>query len=493
MKRVINFLLAMVAGFLPAFFSISLSAQESEIPDWISPTYSNEWVYTYGGEEFEHTDQFCDWFWPNSGLDNRSNEQCYPQSENDTTAVMYLFTNYGNDGSGTWSGTFSLSKRVELKPKCEDPDYQIGVDSDGIDGIDQCHRSTCPASEYYWSTGSGVSAASGSICVQHPGQNGNGQMCKYDAIENTDGSLSPFTFQPAGEGCDCSSEATPCVDAIDGEVTNYPQGQNGCVQVADAVMCEADPEDHCQNGVCDSGCGYIGSIFTCIETNVTEEEARVCEANDARFSCNGIAEGECPTGVINCLGQEPPDNESPPAPCAENDVRPECAGVPVGDTPDASESGADSGDIADLGALLGGKIDQTNRNLKDIKDDTKKIADSLSEKFDPEEFHPSDSTDWSNTKALVEQYTSGSDVNVDQVNFEQTFATQEGFFNSQIAGLVPSGGGCSVQTITLSHGTVSIDACTYLGQIRVVIEWLLILGFILYVMNAFNRLKPNGA
>lgn len=472
-----------------AFFS-SAQAQESEL-DWIPPevTIKSQWCNENNENAnhcFDDVSQLCDWHRENSQLDaERFTLEIINQTD------IYKICRF-QDSIYTSNTVNRAAFLVQVETrKCTNPDYQHGVDSDNLDGIDQCHKTSCPSSEFFWSTGNGVSTPSGKICVQQPSADPNvpGLMCEYEAIENSDGSSSDFTFQPSGSGCNCSSEAIPCADSSEGEMTDYPQGQDGCVQVADAVMCEANPDEHCSGGVCDSGCGYIGSKFVCIETNVSDEDAQSCKANDPRFGCNGKEEGECPVGVLNCLNENP-DDETPPDPCVENDPRPECEGVPTGDPPPSEGEGeATSEDIA----KLGGKLDTVNKNLKDIKGDTKKMLDELTKEIDPPEIDPDDSSDWTNTKNLVDQYTSGNDVNVDEQNFKTEFQAKESFFNNQIAGVLPNAGSCGNLTMSFTHANVSISTCEHLSKVRQVIEWSLILAFLFYIRTAFERLKPNGA
>lgn len=397
----------------------------------------------------------------------------------------------GNESVGTITTTMTVYEIVA--PRCTNPEYQIPVDHDGLDGIDRCYKTQCPASEFFWSDGSGNSTTpSGKICIQHPSSTPGqpGQMCEYEAIENDDGSRSDYTYQPSGSGCDCSSEAIPCYDAEDGEVTDYPQGQNGCVQLADTIMCDANEDERCHNGVCDPGCGKIGERFVCVESDVPDDQAQACQENDPRPSCNGKNPGDCPEGSLECL--DPPEDEGEPQePCVENDPRPECNGVDPGDTPGGDTGG--EGDGKNPYAGIETRLDQANRNLKDIKDINKEIRDELQTKIDEEQINPSDVPEWQEAITKVEQFTSAGDVNADQTQFESDFAAQEGFFNNQIAGLVPGTGSCSPIAIELPYVSGSIDACGTLVQIRLVLEWIIVLLFVVYIRSAFNSLRPNGA
>lgn len=485
MNWAIRFILIM--GLSPIFFAHSQEDQG----DWIPPTFEEQDFWSANNKKYGTPDEaLTDWFILNNRDECQRSEWTY---EFDGTKASNVFQYKLKDQTGCPAAgqfsTFAAWKTTELTPVCLDPDYQIGVDSDNLDGIDRCYKSQCPNSDFFWSDGSGNSTTpSGRVCIIHPsaipGQ--PGQKCEYKAIENSDGSRSQFTYQPSGEGCDCSSEAVPCYNAEDGEVTDYPQGQNGCVQLADTIMCDANPEDHCKNGVCDPGCGYVGDRFVCVESDVPDDQARACTENDPRPSCAGKNPGDCPEGSLECLDQ--PEDDTPPDPCVENDPRPECAGLDVGDVPTTGE-----GDSKNPYGGIESRLDVANRNLKEIKDVNKEIRDAIKEEIDEETINPGDVPEWEEAITKVEAITSDTDVNEDQAQFESDFAQQEGFFNNQIAGLVPHSGGCTPIAIELPYVSGAIDACSTLPQIRLVLEWIVVLLFVVYIRSAFNSLRPNGA
>jgi len=466
-------------GFLPFF-------TQSAEPDWIPPTFeiSDNWCYV----------NICA-----ATID----EACQLQASSLEVPPLYLRTVAGiipvdevtqicrvqqtahwADGTTTDQGIaqFYFSNSPQNIPQCNDPDYQMGVDSDNLDGIDQCHRTSCPDMGTFWSSQSGVSTPTGRICVQ--GING-ASNCEYEAVENDDGSKSDYTFSPvSGQGCSCGNEAVPCVNLADGEVGNNPAA-DGCVQLGETVACEANPEEKCQNGICEAGCGYVQDKFMCVEAT-DPNGGLACTAGDQRPECQGKAEGDCPAGVLNCIDQ-PTTPDEPPAPCVDGDTRPECAGKAAGEVPEAGEGGATTDDINALGA----KIDQTNKNLKDIKDDTKKIADRLNDEHAPPDLDPDNNIDWGDTKTAINQFTSEGDVNASEAQFTSDFAAQEGFFNNQILGVVPTGGTCSNLSFQFGSHSGVVDACQYLIHAKIVIEWAMILAFLIYVKTTIGRLRPN--
>ncbi len=493
MKRVISKLL-LVMGFLPFFLS-------SAEPEWIPPTL--DVVTTYTITFIPHPIPLITTV--NGSpvalgcpvLQNYiSSILVYPLvDQSDCTldnvignisfyrmVTTFCINSACDIGNGTRFDDMQIVETLETVKLCEDPNYQNGVDSDNLDGIDQCWPSSCPDSGLMWSNGNGVSSPTGAICVVNPI---SGMNCKYNAIENADGSKSDFTFVESGEGCSCGNELVPCQDLSDGEVTNFPQGQDGCVAMGDSVFCQADPNVECSNGVCNPGCGYIDQDFVCVESQIDPLVTAPCESSDLRPNCSGKNPGDCPEGVLNCGDPTAPDE--PEAPCVAGDTRPECAGLSEGEIPEAGEGGATSDDISALGDLLR----QGNENTKGIKDNTKKIANELTRKHSPEDLDPDNNSDWSDTKSAIASLTSSGDVNASESAFKNDFSSQEGFFNTQVLGLVPTGGSCQNLTLNFTHANVVIDACQYLVHAKIVIEWAMILAFLIYIRSAFSRLKPN--
>jgi len=361
---------------------------------------------------------------------------------------------------------------------CTNPEYQNPVDSNSDGEVDQCWPSSCPQTDYFWSTSNFLSAPTGNICVKHP----SGVSCQYSAIENTDGTLSNFTFQPNGSGCTCTqdNELEPCVNGQDGELTNYPQGANDCVQIADAIMCAANPEEHCEDGVCESGCGYVENRFVCIQTNVTDEEAAPCTANDTRFSCNGRQEGECPAGVLNCIDPNEGNDPNEPPACQENDTRESCVGVPVGEKPRNDMSGVE------------GRLDTVNKNLKDIKTDTKKIADELTKKHDGVDISP-EATGWDTVKSDYDSLTADGHIPTAQTEFENNMSEKGTFLSNQIIGLFPSSSGCSPYSFQFKGTNITIGDCQTFSNIRLILEWVLVLAAVYRLYSLIMAIKPNGA
>jgi len=477
MKRVLSFL---ILGFLPFFFFSSFSFSMSE--DWIPPTTTNEQHWRYNQFNIHPlAQQVCDQLV--SDL-NTSSTSVYTfsgisilSSSQSTCDIRQTLPDTSFFDHNFFIGLVSVTLI-----QCNDPNYQNGLDTDGLDGVDQCHPTQCLDIGLFWSNGNGVSTGSGSICVQNPI---TGIDCRYDAIQNSDGSQSNFTFAQTGQGCDCSNEFIPCNPLSDGEVTDYPQGQDGCVAMGESIFCSANPDDHCRNGVCDPGCGYIGADFVCVENTLPPEDTLACVDGDSRPSCQGIMPGDCPNGVLNC-GNNP--DTPPAAPCVANDPRPECNGVPEGASPDSPEGLATSGDLSSIGGIL----EQGNRNTNDIKNNTKKIADALTEPVDDNtNLDPDNNTDWSDTVSRVDQFTSIGDVNSSESEFKTNFEGQEGFFNTQILGVLPTGGTCQNLTSTFPRATVVIDFCSYAIHAKIVIEWAMILAFLIYIRSAFIRLRPN--
>jgi len=325
------------------------------------------------------------------------------------------------------------------------------------------------------------------VCVQ--GIN-DGPSCRYDAVKNEDGSNSDYTFRQTGTGCACNGEVMPCAPLGDGEVTDFPQGEGGCYQMGEFIACEADPSDKCPNGICEEGCGYVENQFVCVQAQ-DEDAGRACQANDSRITCDGRGAGECPVGVSNCTDNPDNPTEEPPPACEANDPRPECVGVPEGQAPEAGEGGASSDDISDQTEKLGGKLDQVNKNLKSINDDTTKIKDALTDEVELDDLSPESHQGWSDTISAVEQFTSSGDINQSEVDFKSNFESNEGFFNTQIEGLLPVGGGCQNITMDLPRASVVIDFCSHVGPIKIILEWAVVLAFFIYLRDAFIRLKPE--
>ncbi len=482
MNRAINSFLLFL-GFLPFFVSAD--------QDWISPEQNlvDSYIHQLSAQVFYDLDAAALDYCQTSVSALNSGECLSAQAIPSTTAGYFdVLKTYRFRACGACAYTEStitnyiaISTAQTTQSTCTDPEYQDGRDTDGLNGIDQCWHSDCPNNNLFWSNGNGVATPSGSICVVNPI---SGQSCKYNAIENSDGSSSNFTFEQSGEGCGCNDEFVPCNPLEDGEITNYPQGQDGCVAMGDSIFCEADPNVECSEGVCNDGCGYVDQVFMCSESQLDPIETEPCQSGDSRPSCAGVADGDCPAGVINCGGNVDPD--SPPPACAANDSRQECAGLNEGDIPQGGEGGATSDDISALGELLR----QGNNNTKSIKDNTKKIADRLDETIDhPDNLNPS--TDWSDTKTLIDQFTSADDVNASESQFKTDFSSQEGFYNQQILGVIPTGGTCQNLTFDFPYATGVIDACQYLVHAKIVIEWAMVLGFFFYIRSTFNRLKPS--
>lgn len=367
---------------------------------------------------------------------------------------------------GVWVSTVG-------QPICSQPDFQLAIDSDSDGIVDQCHPTTCPGSDFLWASSQPISTGSGSICIQQP----NGQNCEYAAIQNTDGSTSQHNFSTTGTGCSCGDEAMPCHDGLDGEITNTPLPDgNSCQAMGGAIFCEADEEDHCEAGVCDSGCGNIGTSFVCLQDELTPEESAPCVSNDLRGDCSGVPEGDCPEGILNCAVPEDDPNE--PAPCVANDTRGECAGVPDGGAPINSNGGIES------------RLDTSNKLLKEIKDINQKSLDELKREFTNEDFEPA-ATDINDIKNTIIDLTSDGHIPSSQSDFESNFSGQEGFFNNQIVGMLPSSGGCN--SFILGFMNISIDACDALGIVKLILEWMTALLAVVYIRNLFLTIKPTGA
>ncbi len=476
MKKAISLFLILI-GFLP-FFSPVVYSQE---PDYIAPEVTRQAVVHTNTGIYYTASAWCEYIDTTISdiqVPDRINPLCTVEGIEPNVSERWIYSfNYGLNGG--LSGSRSAVAYFEDVKVCEDPDYQIPVDSDGIDGIDQCHRSSCPDLGVVVSSQIGIPTSTGNICLQ--GING-GSDCQYQAIENDDGSRSDYTFTPSGQGCACSdSELIPCIPLEDVEISNTPEA-DGCVMLGESVFCEANVDEKCPNGICEAGCGYVQDRFMCVEaTDPNAGEA--CKANDTRPECQGIPEGECPAGQLNCITDDPPPNDGA---CTENDPRQSCQGVEAGGDPNSSLNGATSEDIAGLGA----KIDQTNKNLKDIKEDTKKIADELTKEHDAPEIDPDDNSDWSNTKTQLDSIF--SDVATDaQTNFESTYASEDTYLSGVFSSVLPTAGTCSNLSFNFPHASGTIDACNYLINVKIVLEWILILAFIVYLKSVVTRIKPN--
>ncbi len=455
LKRVLSLL---ILGFLPFF----LLADDEPTAGWIPPTLEDVTVWNnfYGspGEACVNSQTY---------LQAIISQPTATYEIVDITIGSFAGMGFKNCEISNSSGIFQVVLLVPttvVTSFCNDPDYQNGIDSDGLDGVDQCWSSLCPKNDLFWSVGNGLGTPTGQVCVVNPI---NGQNCKYSAIENSDGSESIYTFRQDGEGCNCSNELVPCADLADGEITNFPQGQDGCTSMGDSIFCTANPEEECSNGVCNAGCGYIGEAFYCIQSQIDPVDTEACGVGDVRPSCQGVSDGECPNGVTNC---------------GDNADNSDGSGDPADDPNDV----ADSGDLDALGELL----KQGNRNTKKNADNTKKISDELTRKHTTEDYAPD--SDWDTTKSDIEAITNGDYVNDDESFFFNSFSPQEKTLSNTFLGIIPTSGSCQNMSIPFPDINVTIDFCSHVAPLKTVLEYALILLFIIYLVSAFKRLTPSG-
>lgn len=375
----------------------------------------------------------------------------------DKWAYTYRFR---NDEEAPWSGVTSKFFWIydnEPSYQCTNPDYPIPVDSNNDGEIDECAPDACMVDDPLWSSDTSINSPTGRICTQQP----DGSVCEYQAIEHN-GSTSEYVFRPTGESCECSEFGPiPCVEQDeDGNSMNEDQDQD-CVQTDDLIMCSADPSDHCdEQGVCDTGCGYINDNFVCTET--ADENEAPCTANDERMSCDGVPEGECPVGYFTC-GSESDENDLPEDQDRDGD------GVPDGVTAE---------EIARLNAKL----------AEDIGEE---VADKLLGEPVP---NPAEWTDAmkSTSDTLNDEITDFYEAD-DASQFSDMLTDGQSQFESKMLSALPDSGQCSPINISTPNGPVIIDHCPAANVVKPILEWAFYLFLLLGIWRAFSiQFTPNS-
>ena len=446
---------------------------------WVSPTITNTngFLDSGSGVYYDTIQDFCNYRANLARPDNTGVICDYFQETATRWAVTWGYT---YEPSGSYSTSQNLYEGLYDKAECLDPNYQATVDSDSDGTTDQCHPTNCPTSDTMWSSyGSGFTSPTGRLCLNIPQADGGNMQCSYEGVTNPDGSTNDYTFRPTGSGCSCEdSEFIPCADLSEGTIQNFVEGDNGCYSVGDSLFCVANPENHCSNGVCDSGCGYINDKFACLIDNLDPKDTLSCQEGDTRTSCAGVPVGSCPAGAANCTDNLPPVDE---APCSLNDPRDSCIGKSEGEAP------------INLNAGIESKLDTANQNLKGIKDNTQAIKDILSQEATIDDINPATDTSFQDAKAQALAHQTTNEKSAGQTTYETDIGAKEGFFASQVAGLFPSGGACSPLSFVIPQGTYQIDACTELGMIKYILEWIVVVFGLLYVRQTIvNELKPSN-
>jgi hypothetical protein len=137
------------------------------------------------------------------------------------------------------------------------------------------------------------------------------------------------------------------------------------------------------------------------------------------------------------------------------------------------------------------RLDKVNKNLKDIKKDTKKLKEIFTEEYDMVDASPED-VGWGDVVNKYDELTADGQIPASQLEFEGNVANKDDFIANQILGLFPSGGGCSPYSFSFKGTNITLGDCQTFSNIRLILEWVLVLAAVYRVYAMVLMLKPNG-